>query len=230
MLERLQTRFEPADLDWARALAEVLLSQFEDQAQGGFYFTSADHEALLQRPKPMADESTPSGNGIAALSLQRLGHLLGEPRYLDAAARTLVAAAEPIRRLPYAHATLLMALDEQLNPPEIIVIRGPIETEAAATAAPIDASDASIRAPIGASVEEASRLGNALSQWQAMAQRDYAPRRLTLAIPPEVTGLPPALAAMQPAEQVRAYRCRGTQCEAPIEYLEQFEETLVLSA
>ena len=105
----------------------MLLSQFEDQAQGGFYFTSADHEALLQRPKPMADESTPSGNGIAALSLQRLGHLLGEPRYLDAAARTLVAAAEPIRRLPYAHATLLMALDEQLNPPEIIVIRGHAE-------------------------------------------------------------------------------------------------------
>ncbi|MFW5724130.1 MAG: thioredoxin domain-containing protein, partial [Halochromatium sp.] len=230
LLERLQTRFEPADLDWARALAEVLLSQFEDPAQGGFYFTSADHEALLQRPKPMADESTPSGNGIAALSLQRLGHLLGEPRYLDAAARTLVAAAEPIRRLPYAHATLLMALDEQLNPPEILVIRGPIDTEA--TAAPIAASmrapidteatavpiDASMQTPIGSPAEaEASPPGAALRQWQAGAQRDYAPRRLTLAIPAEVEGLPPALAALQPAARVRAYRCRGTRCEAPIE-------------
>jgi len=221
LLERLQTGFEPADLDWAQALAEVLLTQFQDEANGGFYFTSADHEALLQRPKPMADESTPSGNGIAALALQRLGHLLGEPRYLDAAARTLGAAAEPIRRLPYAHGTLLMALDEQLCPPEMIVIRGPMKTDAA-RAAP---GNAVMEAPgNGASCQ-----GDALSQWQTIALRDYAPRRLTLTIPAEVTELPPALAAMRPGERVRAYCCRGTQCEAPIETLEQFEEVLVLS-
>ncbi|MBK5931312.1 thioredoxin domain-containing protein [Halochromatium salexigens] len=211
LLERLQTRFQPADLDWARAIAEVLLAQFQDDANGGFYFTSADHEALLQRPKPMADESTPSGNGIAALALQRLGHLLGEPRYLDAAARTLGAAAEPIRRLPYAHGTLLMALDEQLSPPEMIVIRGAMKTDAA-TAAPGDAS----------------YQGDALSQWQTIAHHDYAPRRLTLAIPAEVTELPPALAAMRPGERVRAYRCRGTQCQAPIERFEQFAEAVDL--
>jgi len=200
LLERLQTGFEPADLDWAQALAEVLLTQFQDDANGGFYFTSADHEALLQRPKPMADESTPSGNGIAALALQRLGHLLGEPRYLDAAARTLGAAAEAIRRLPYAHGTLLMALDEQLSPPEIIVIRGSLDAD-----------------------------GAAISQWQAMVQRSYAPRRLALAISAGVTELPPPLAVMRPGERVRAYRCRGTQCEAPIERLEQFEQAVVLS-
>jgi uncharacterized protein YyaL (SSP411 family) len=199
LLERLQTRFRPADLDWAQALAEVLLSQFQDEAKGGFYFTSADHEALLQRPKALADESMPSGNGIAALCLQRLGHLLGEPRYLEAAARTLAAAAEPVRRLPYAHATLLMALDEQLRPPELIVIRG------------------------GASG------GEALDDWQRLAQQDYAPRRLTLAIPAEVTALPPALAAMQAGERVRAYRCQGTRCEAPIEGLEAFTRALALA-
>ncbi|MEA3639476.1 MAG: thioredoxin domain-containing protein [Lamprobacter sp.] len=197
LLERLQTRFDPADLDWAQALAEVLLSQFQDEDNGGFYFTSADHEALLQRPRPMADESTPSGNGIAALSLQRLGHLLGETRYLEAAARTLGAAAEAIRRLPYAHATLLMALDEQLSPPEIMVIRGGTSAEA-----------------------------TDLEQWQAVAQQDHAPRRLTLVIPAEVKALPAVLAAMQPGERVRAYRCRGTRCEAPIERIESFREAL----
>ena len=218
LLERLQTRFQPADLDWAQALAEVLLTQFQDDANGGFYFTSADHEALLQRPKPLADESTPSGNGIAALSLQRLGHLLGEPKYLDVAARTLGAAAEAIRRLPYAHGTLLMALDEQLSPPEMIVIRGTMKTDAA-TAAP---GDETMKEP----GKDASYQGDALSQWQTIAQRDYAPRRLTLAIPAEVNGLSPALAAMRPGERVRAYRCRGTQCEAPIERLKQFEQAV----
>jgi hypothetical protein len=124
LLELLQTRWRRADLDWAVALAEVLLDQFFDPGQGGFFFTAADHEALIARPKPLGDESMPSGNGVAAHALQRLGHLLGEHRYRDAAAATLRFAAEPMRRVPYAHATLLAALDEHHQPPETIVIRG----------------------------------------------------------------------------------------------------------
>jgi hypothetical protein len=124
LLELLQTRWRRGDLDWAMALAEVLLEQFFDAEQGGFYFTAADHETLITRPKPLGDESIPSGNGIAAHALQRLGHVLGEHRYLDAAAATLRFAAEPMRRVPYAHATLLAALDEHHDPTETIIIRG----------------------------------------------------------------------------------------------------------
>jgi uncharacterized protein len=124
LLELLQVRWCRADLDWAVALADVLLDRFFDADHGGFYFTAADHEALITRPKPFGDESIPSGNGVAAHALQRLGHLLGEHRYLDAAAATLRCAAEPMRRVPYAHATLLAALDEHHAPPETIVIRG----------------------------------------------------------------------------------------------------------
>ncbi|MBK5940129.1 thioredoxin domain-containing protein [Halochromatium roseum] len=227
LLERLQTRFQPADLDWAQALAELLLSQFQDEVNGGFYFTAADHEALLLRPKPLADESTPSGNGIAALSLQRLGHLLGEPRYLDAAARTLGAAADAIRRLPYAHGTLLMALEEQLSPPEMIVIRGGLlGTEPGALSGVTDTQATDARA-----IDTQATGGcDEFDRWQQLAQRDYAPRRLTLAIPADLSELPPALATMHPGDRVRAYRCRGTQCEAPIDALEQFEAVLQTNA
>lgn len=123
LLELLQTRWSRADLEFAIALAEVLLDQFLDPVDGGFWFTGRDHETLIHRPKPLSDEATPSGNGIAALALQRLGHLIGEQRYLDAAASTLRLAAESIRRMPYAHATLLIALDELIDPPETLVIR-----------------------------------------------------------------------------------------------------------
>jgi uncharacterized protein YyaL (SSP411 family) len=123
LLELLQTRWSRADLDFAVALAEVLLDQFLDPVDGGFWFTARDHEPLIHRPKPLGDEAIPSGNGIAALALQRLGHLVGEPRYLDAAEATLRLAAESIRQMPYAHATLLIALDEFLDPPETLVIR-----------------------------------------------------------------------------------------------------------
>ena len=87
LLELMQTRFRAADFGWACELADVLLAQFEDPERGGFFFTSHDHEKLIHRPKPGHDNATPSGNGIAVLSLQRLGHVLGETRYLEAAER-----------------------------------------------------------------------------------------------------------------------------------------------
>ena len=124
VLELLQARWRDDDLHFAIALADGLLAHFEDHDHGGFFFTARDHEQLFYRPKPYPDEATPSGNGIAALALTRLGHLLGEPRYLDAAARTVTAAWNAITDLPYAHDTLLAALEEQLYPTQLVVLRG----------------------------------------------------------------------------------------------------------
>ncbi|MDO9371538.1 MAG: thioredoxin domain-containing protein [Gammaproteobacteria bacterium] len=124
LLEMLQTRWRTGDLQFAVEIADVMLEHFEDKQNGGFFFTADDHEQLIQRPRPLSDDATPSGNGIAALALGRLGHLLGEPRYLDAATRTLEAAWSEVARMPYAHGTLLSALEEQLHPPQIIVLRG----------------------------------------------------------------------------------------------------------
>ncbi|MGB0712777.1 MAG: thioredoxin domain-containing protein [Gammaproteobacteria bacterium] len=124
ILELLQVRWRSHWLDWAVELAEALLERFEDKDEGGFFFTASDHETLLQRPKPLADEAMPAGNGIAAFALARLGHLLGEPRYTDAAERTLRMAWPVMQASPEAHAALLMALEEWLNPPQVVVIRG----------------------------------------------------------------------------------------------------------
>jgi len=124
LLELAQNDFRVADLKWACELADVLLEQFEDRAQGGFFFVSHDHERLIHRPKTGQDNATPSGNGIAALALQRLGHLVGEPRYLAAAQRTLAAFKPWLERQPAAHASLCGALQEYLVPPTIVIVRG----------------------------------------------------------------------------------------------------------
>ncbi|WP_018233646.1 thioredoxin domain-containing protein [Thioalkalivibrio thiocyanodenitrificans] len=123
-LELLQVRWRGEDLAFARELADILLDHFEDSAQGGFFFTADDHEALIQRPKTFADESMPSGNGIAALALGRLGHLLGEPRYLAAAERTVQLAAPLMDQAPMAHASLISAFEEQLYLPKLVILRG----------------------------------------------------------------------------------------------------------
>jgi hypothetical protein len=124
LLELMQARFERADLEWARALADVLLEKFEDRAHGGFFFVSHDHEQLMHRAKVGHRNDTPSGNSVAALALDRLGHVLGEPRYCEAARRTVQAMAPLLAQKPAAHGTLGIALDEQLTPPTIVILSG----------------------------------------------------------------------------------------------------------
>jgi uncharacterized protein YyaL (SSP411 family) len=124
LLELMQTRFRSEDLVFAQALAHALLEHFEDRERGGFWFTSHDHERLIHRAKTAYDGATPSGNGVAAYALQRLGHLTGEPRYVEAAERTLKLFLEPLRRSASGHTSLLTALEEALAPPRIVVLRG----------------------------------------------------------------------------------------------------------
>ncbi len=124
LLELLQLRWRRTDLEFAVELAEVLLAHFADGEQGGFYFTADDHEQLVYRPKPYGDDAIPAGNGVAARALLRLGHLLAEPRYLEAAEHTLRNAWSAIMELPHGHNTLLTALEESLQPPQLIILRG----------------------------------------------------------------------------------------------------------
>jgi len=120
----LDARWRDGDLDFAIQLADRLLDSFEDQDQGGFYFTAHDHEQLFHRPKPTYDESMPSGNSIAAQVLGRLGHLLGEERYLDAAEGVITSNWTQMEQMPSAHGSMLIALREYIYPPRIVVLRG----------------------------------------------------------------------------------------------------------
>ena len=115
-------------LGFAMQLADTLLEQFYDQEAGGFFFTSHDHETLLQRRKDFTDDSLPAGNGVAALSLLMLGHLSGRRDYLDAAEQTLECAWGLLQRAPHACAALLGALMEYDNPGRVIILRGEEET------------------------------------------------------------------------------------------------------
>ncbi len=124
ILELLQCRWREGDLDFALTLADVVLDQFEDRQAGGFFFTANDHESLIQRPKPAHDDALPAGNGIAAQVLLRLGHLTGRTAYLDAAERTLRWAWPTLQQMPTACNALLTALEEFLEPAQIITLRG----------------------------------------------------------------------------------------------------------
>ena len=123
-LELLQARFSSGDLAFACRLADALLAQFEDAERGGFFFTGRDHERLILRPKPGQDNATPSGNAIAALALERLAALTGETRYSKAARRTLELFTSAMLDSPAGFAAMALALEEQLEPPTTLILRG----------------------------------------------------------------------------------------------------------
>ena len=50
-----------------------MIARFWDEQDGGFYFTSSDHEELITRTKDYFDNATPSGNSVAAMALLKLG-------------------------------------------------------------------------------------------------------------------------------------------------------------
>ncbi len=125
LLELLQDEYRGEDLEFMQALAEVLLEQFEDRDAGGFYFTARDHERLIHRPKPGHDNAMASGNGMAAFALNRLAAVTAETRYARAAERTLELFYPSMRDHASGYATLLLALEEQLEPPATAILRGP---------------------------------------------------------------------------------------------------------
>jgi len=124
ILELCTVRFDAEALRFGCQLLDVLLQHFSDPDAGGFWFTADDHEALITRSRSFSDDALPSGNGIAALALQRYGYLLGEPRYLTAAERCLRAGSAQLSRDSLQHATMLASLEEYLHAPEIVILRG----------------------------------------------------------------------------------------------------------
>jgi uncharacterized protein len=132
LLAMLRVRWSARDFAWAMALADILLDRFEDKDAGGFFFTAHDAEKLPQRAKPFMDESLPAGNAIAARALLRLGHLIGAPRYLDAAERVLRACWSMLTDYPHACCAMLLALGDFVEPPAHVVIRYRDDAAAAA--------------------------------------------------------------------------------------------------
>ncbi|KTD33723.1 hypothetical protein Lnau_2200 [Legionella nautarum] len=124
LLTSLQLSWDSKQLQFAIAIAERILASFEDEHSGGFFFTPENHESLLYRPKTMMDDAIPAGNAVIVRTFLILGHLLGEPRYLVAAEKTLQAAWPFLMQYPAEHCSLLLGLKEYLNPSQIIVLRG----------------------------------------------------------------------------------------------------------
>ncbi|HEU5315326.1 MAG TPA: thioredoxin domain-containing protein [Chloroflexota bacterium] len=124
LLSLYEATFELRYFAAARELIDVAVEQFADDEGGGFFDTSADHEALVTRPKDLYDNATPSGNSVAVETLLRLSDLTGDPGYRGRAERVLISLAAPMGQHPTAFGHLLCAYDFALGPVKEIAIVG----------------------------------------------------------------------------------------------------------
>jgi uncharacterized protein YyaL (SSP411 family) len=119
-----EATFDERWIDEAVRLADVMRQRFEDKEAGGFFYTADDHEQLIARNKDFHDASVPSGNGMAATALIRLGKLTGRSEYLESAQGAIAAGLPIMERAPTAAGQLLIALDMWLGPMQELVLVG----------------------------------------------------------------------------------------------------------
>ncbi len=115
LLELYETTGDGRWLGEAEGLVEMLLTHYRSQEpaallDGGFFFTSSDHEDLLLRSKDPYDRAIPSGNGVAARVLVRLGRITGESRYAELAEAAFATFLGFMQRAPQATESLILAV------------------------------------------------------------------------------------------------------------------------
>jgi uncharacterized protein YyaL (SSP411 family) len=111
-------------LDQAREVTDHLLERYWDEAAGGCFYTSRDHEALLHRMKSGTDSAIPSGNAVVALVLLRLFSFTREQKYHDRAEHLFRVFRSVMEHNAYGSSAMLCALDWYLTTPQEIVVVG----------------------------------------------------------------------------------------------------------
>src|SRR4029077_3204750 len=111
-------------VDRALQLNEIMLREFWDENEGGFFYTGKSQEQLISRAKPIFDASIPSGNAMATQLLLRLHHITGQEDYRARAEKVLRSYYDVMENQPFGFAHMLCAVDQYLNPPKEIVVVG----------------------------------------------------------------------------------------------------------
>lgn len=194
-----ETTGTPRWLTSAADLAQVMLDQFADPDQPGFFSTARQHEELIARAKEFQDSSIPSGNSLAATALLRLAKLTGRAAFLDHGEATLRAAYPLMAKAPQAAGQMLIALDFWLGPVQEFAIVG-------------DPAKEDTRRVLRA-IHGRYRPGKVV----ALKTPDF---------PEEVEGQIPLLKDKPASETVTTYICENFACQAPLAGAEAVENRI----
>jgi hypothetical protein len=106
-------------------LAESIVRWFYDSEDGGFWFTSHDHEKLIQKIKPLQDESAASGNSVACLALSKIASLTGDHTYLGVVDKTIEWMRGVVSGQEVVFPTALRCVERAASGSNHVILRGP---------------------------------------------------------------------------------------------------------
>jgi uncharacterized protein YyaL (SSP411 family) len=190
LLELFQTDANPAWLEWALTLQELLDQRFWDESHGGWFSTTGQDASVLLRLKDDYDGAEPSATAMATLNLITLAHLTASSDHAERVERALRSFGPRLGRMARAVPMMMCALSAYHAGVRQIVLVG--ERGAPGTRA--------LRAVVGLhylpfSVVVAVEPG---------PQQDELGRHL------------PFVGVMRPLGGPTAFVCRGFTCERPV--------------
>ncbi len=124
LLAVYQMTFEPRWLEQTVAIVDRMIDLFWDSANGGFYFTASNHEALISRTKDYFDNATPSGNSVAADVLIRLAALLDRQDYRKKAEEVFRSTLIAMKQYPSGFGRMLAPVDFFIGPSREVALIG----------------------------------------------------------------------------------------------------------
>lgn len=122
LIDLYETTFEIKYLKKAIELNEILMKEFWDEQNGGFYFTSSKSEELIAKQKDVYDGAVPSGNSVALLNLIRLSRFTVNIYFEKKASLLVKYFSGYISKSPSAFCMLMCGLDFLFSSSTEIVI------------------------------------------------------------------------------------------------------------
>lgn len=115
LLELFSTSQEVKYLKKAKEIVDLMIEEFYDYENGGFFTQPKNSDFVFIRQKDSFDSSIPSGNSSALFAIFKIYRITGEKKYLDIVEKTIQIFASSILSSPIFHSYFLSVIDFQIG-------------------------------------------------------------------------------------------------------------------
>jgi len=123
LLELYEATFNATYLAEALQLSNIMVDEFWDVTNGGFFLGGENSEKLIVRAKTGYDGAMPSGNSVAAMNCSKLNRITGETKWAEISDKIFITFSNEIQQTPSGYASMVNAfLFNTDNPKEIVIV------------------------------------------------------------------------------------------------------------
>lgn len=123
LLELYEATFATKYLSQSLDLMNIMVEDFWDDKNGGFFLGSDQSEKLIVRSKTAYDGAIPSGNSVAVMNMVKLTRITGNTNWAELAEKTIRAFSEDVNRTPTGYTLMLTGfMFDTQNSKEIVIV------------------------------------------------------------------------------------------------------------